>query len=644
MIKIVTISHWFLKLPRNIKRSITLVADFLAIILALWLAFSLRYSALYQPQNEQLWVFLLAPLIAIPIFIKFGLYRAIIRYLSMEAIWTVVQAIFLYMIIFAVIILLAGAELTGVVPRTVYGINLLILLVFIGGSRLIARWWFDQYKDVKFGTQSQYFRISPVLIYGAGDAGAQLAVALRMAGQMKPVAYIDDDNTLVGQQVGGVTVYAFTKLSHLIEKYHIAEVLLAIPSAPRSKRNNIIKRLEPYPVHVRTLPSLNDLAKGKVKVTDVQEVDIADLLGREQVQPISELLSSNITNKVVMVTGAGGSIGSELCRQIVKMKPSALILYELSEFNLYKIEQELKQAINPLISIYALLGSTLNQDRVSGIYNRFRVETVYHAAAYKHVPLVEHNISEGIENNILGTMSCAKAAIASNVETFVLVSTDKAVRPTNTMGVTKRFSELILQALAADKEYCQKTRFTMVRFGNVLGSSGSVVPLFRQQIANGGPVTVTDPKIIRYFMTISEAAELVIQAGAMGQGGDVFVLDMGEPVRIIDMAKRMIHLSGYLEKDDEQPEGDIEIVYTGLRPGEKLYEELLISDKVTETEHQKIMRAEELVIPWTELSVILNDILSANNAGDYKLVRKIMIDKIEGFEPQCGIEDWLHEG
>ena len=551
MIKTVTISHWFLKLPRNIKRSITLVADFLAIILALWLAFSLRYSALYQPQNEQLWVFLLAPLIAIPIFIKFGLYRAIIRYLSMEAIWTVVQAIFLYMIIFAVIILLAGAELTGVVPRTVYGINLLILLVFIGGSRLIARWWFDRYKDVKFGTQSQYFRISPVLIYGAGDAGAQLSVALSMAGQMKPVAYIDDDNTLVGQQVGGVTVYAFTKLSHLIEKYHIAEVLLAIPSASRSKRNNIIKRLEPYPVHVRTLPSLNDLAKGKVKVTDVQEVDIADLLGREQVQPISELLSSNITNKVVMVTGAGGSIGSELCRQIVKMKPSALILYELSEFNLYKIEQELKQAINPLISIYALLGSTLNQDRVSGIYNRFGVETVYHAAAYKHVPLVEHNISEGIENNILGTMSCAKAAIASNVETFVLVSTDKAVRPTNTMGVTKRFSELILQALAADKEYCQKTRFTMVRFGNVLGSSGSVVPLFRQQIANGGPVTVTDPKIIRYFMTISEAAELVIQAGAMGQGGDVFVLDMGEPVRIIDMAKRMIHLSGYLEKDDE---------------------------------------------------------------------------------------------
>jgi FlaA1/EpsC-like NDP-sugar epimerase len=562
----------------------------------------------------------------------------------MKAIWTVVQAIFLYTIIFAVIILLAGAELTGVVPRTVYGINLLILLVFIGGSRLIACWWFARYSDVKSGTQSQYFRSSPVLIYGAGDAGAQLAVALRMGRQMKPVAYIDDDNTLVGQQVGGVTVYAFTKLSHLIEKYHITEVLLAMPSASRSKRNNVIQRLEPYPVHIRTLPSLNDLAKGKVKVTDVQEVDIADLLGREQVQPISELLSSNITNKVVMVTGAGGSIGSELCRQIVKMKPSALILYELSEFNLYKIEQELNQAISPLISVYALLGSTLNQDRVSGIYNRFGVETVYHAAAYKHVPLVEHNISEGIENNMLGTMSCAKAAIASNVETFVLVSTDKAVRPTNTMGATKRFSELILQALAADKEYCQKTRFTMVRFGNVLDSSGSVVPLFRQQIANGGPVTVTDPKIIRYFMTISEAAELVIQAGAMGQGGDVFVLDMGEPVRIVDMAKRMIHLSGFLEKDDEQSEGDIEIVYTGLRPGEKLYEELLIGDKVTETEHQKIMRAEELVIPWTELSVILDDILSANNAGDYKLVRKIMIDKIGGFEPQCEIEDWLHEG
>jgi FlaA1/EpsC-like NDP-sugar epimerase len=641
MIDLSAISHWFLTRPRKSKRIITLLVDFIAVITSLWLAFSLRYSALYQPSMEQLWVFLLAPIIAIPIFIKFGLYRAIIRYLGMRAIWTVVQAISLYIIVFAVIILLAGADLTGVVPRTVYGINLLILLVFVGGSRLVARWWFSQYNDANSGVSSQNFRASPVLIYGAGDAGAQLAVALRMAGQLRPVGYIDDEMSLIGQQVGGLTIYPFAKLAHLIEKYHVVEVLLAIPSVSRSRRNIIIQRLEPFPIHVRTLPSLNDLANGTVRVTDVQEVDIADLLGRDQVQPIDSLLSANITQKVVMVTGAGGSIGSELCRQIIKLQPTALVLLELNEFNLYRIEQELKSLATQAVSIYAILGSVVNQQRMEAVCRRFKINTIYHAAAYKHVPMVEHNTGEGIQNNVFGTLNCAKAAIATDVETFVLISTDKAVRPTNTMGATKRLAELLLQALAQDDRLKGKTRFTMVRFGNVLGSSGSVVPLFRQQIASGGPITVTDPRIIRYFMTIPEAAELVIQAGAMGEGGDVFVLDMGEPVRILDMAKRMIHLSGHHEKDADNPDGDIEITYTGLRPGEKLYEELLIGDKVSDTEHQKILRAQELVIAWPDLEVVLGRLTHAIEQDDCHAIRSILMETIDGFEPQCAVEDWL---
>jgi UDP-N-acetylglucosamine 4,6-dehydratase len=635
------ISQWFLHRPRTVKRAITLAVDFIAVILALWLSFSLRYSTLYSPGIEQLWIFLLAPVVAIPVFIKFGLYRAIVRYLGMRAIWTVVKAASLYTLIYAVIILFSGAELTGVVPRTVYGINILILLVFVGGSRLVARWWFSQVNIGLEGQVSSGHYAAPVLIYGAGESGAQLAAALRMARQLRPVAFIDDDSSLARQQINGLNVYPFHKLSYLIEKYEVAELLLAMPSVTRSRRNDIIRLLEPFPLHVRTLPSLSDIAKGKVRVTDVQEVDIADLLGREQVQPIGRLLQANITGKVVMVTGAGGSIGSELCRQIIKLKPTTLILFELNEFGLYGIEQELNRIADESIAIYALLGSVQNQQRVEAVCQKFSVNTIYHAAAYKHVPLVEHNTSEGIQNNVFGTLSCAKAAIASNVDTFVLISTDKAVRPTNTMGASKRFAELILQALAADTKQKGNTRFTMVRFGNVLGSSGSVVPLFRQQIANGGPITVTDSRIIRYFMTIPEAAELVIQAGAMGEGGDVFVLDMGEPVRILDMAKRMIHLSGHHEKDTDNPEGDIEIIYTGLRPGEKLYEELLIGDKVSETEHQKIMRAQERIISWPELQIVLTKLTQANEQNDYQEVRQVLTETIDGFEPQCDVEDWL---
>jgi FlaA1/EpsC-like NDP-sugar epimerase len=623
--------------PRSIKRTITVTVDFVAVVLSLWLAFSLRFSEIYIPPQSQWWIFLLAPALAIPIFIKFGLYRAIIRYLGMQALWTVVQATLLYTILFAVMVLISNVH--GV-PRTVYGIQALLLLMLAGGTRLIARWWINNIQNGFSHLAKSKRTVPPVIIYGAGASGIQLAAALKQSHQYHPVAFIDDAVEFHKQQINGLTVYSFTQLSHVIEKYVVADLLLAIPSASRSQRSTIIRLLEPYPIHVRTLPSLMDLADGKVKISDIHEVDIADLLGREQVEPMQDLLRANIADKAVMVTGAGGSIGSELCRQIIKLKPTALVLYELNEFGVYAIEKELLE-LNLNLPIVAVLGSVLNQARVEAICQQFSIHTIYHAAAYKHVPMVEKNATEGIRNNVFGTLACAKAAIASNVETFVLISTDKAVRPTNTMGASKRLAELVLQALAQDKIKTPCTRFTMVRFGNVLGSSGSVVPLFREQIANGGPITVTDKRIIRFFMTIPEAAELVIQAGAMGKGGDVFVLDMGEPTKIVDLAKRMIHLSGFIEKDCGHPEGDIEIVFTGLRPGEKLYEELLIGDNVSDTQHQKIMRAQEKVIPWLQLEEILSRLELLNDANECEQVRTLLLDYVDGFRPQCDNQDWL---
>ena len=625
--------------PRSIKRTITVTVDTVAIVFSLWLAFSLRFSEIYIPPQPQWWIFLAAPAIAIPIFIKFGLYRAIIRYLGMQALWTVVQATLLYTIIFAVIVLLSNVQ--GV-PRTVYGIQALLLLMIAGGTRLLARWWINNVQNGFSNLARSRRPVPPVIIYGAGASGIQLAAALKQSYQYHPVAFIDDAVEFHKQQINGLTVYPFTQLSHIIDKYAVADLLLAIPSVSRSRRSEIIRLLEPYPIHVRTLPSLIDLADGKIKVSDIQEVDIADLLGREQVEPMQDLLRANITDKTVMVTGAGGSIGSELCRQIIKLQPTSLVLYELNEFGLYAIEKELLELGLQLdIPIIAVLGSVLNQSRVEAICRQFNVNTIYHAAAYKHVPMVEKNATEGIRNNVFGTLACAKAAIATKVETFVLISTDKAVRPTNIMGASKRFAELVLQALAEDKINNPCTRFTMVRFGNVLGSSGSVVPLFRDQIANGGPITVTDNRIIRYFMTIPEAAELVIQAGAMGQGGDVFVLDMGEPIKIVDLAKRMIHLSGYIESDRENSEGDIEIIFTGLRPGEKLYEELLIGDNVSDTKHQKIMRAQESIIPWSQLNKILSQLEELNDANECEKVRTLLLEHVDGFKPQCDIQDWL---
>ena len=636
-----SLGQWFLARSRNTKRVISINVDLIAIIFSLWLAFSLRLGEFYQPPLSQLWIFFLAPVIAIPVFIRFGLYRAIIRYIGMDALWTIGKAVVLFTLIFAVVVLSAD-EIAGRVPRTVYGINAVIIMLFVGGSRMMARWLFNQSNQQHWSTLSSTRYVPPVLIYGAGRAGAQLAALLKMSNQMRPVAFIDDNATLHQQHINGLTVYSFEQLIGLIEKFHVRDVLLAMPSVSRRRRSEILLELESYPVHVRTLPDLMEIAEGRIEVSDIQEVDIGDLLGREPVAPNQELLHKNISGKVVMVTGAGGSIGSELCRHIIQLQPATLVLFEISEFSLYQLEKELEK-LSYECQLISVLGSVLNQQRVEAVCRHFRVETIYHAAAYKHVPIVEKNTNEGIRNNVFGTLYCAQAAIATGVETFVLISTDKAVRPTNTMGASKRLAELVLQALAQSADLHDKTRFTMVRFGNVLGSSGSVVPLFREQIASGGPVTVTDPEIIRYFMTIPEAAELVIQAGAMGQGGDVFVLDMGQPVKILELARRMIHLSGFSVRDKQQPEGDVEIQFTGLRPGEKLYEELLIGDNVTGTEHEKIMRAEEQIIAWPELKPVLQKLAACNDSDDSVEARQILLATVDGFQPQCELNDWLIE-
>lgn len=624
--------NWLLGLERNQKRLMILMMDLVLVPALLWLSFSIRLDQIYIPPSQQYWIFLLAPLIAAPIFIKAGLYRAIMRYIGFKALWTVVNAVLLYAVVWAVIVLLLKVE--GV-PRSVYVLNALLSVFFIGSIRMIARWIFSN----QFSTESaQNSKRKNVIIYGAGSAGMQLASALCMGRELKPVAFIDDKSQLQTMQINGLKIYGLASLGHMISKYKAEEVLLAIPSASRLQRKKVISLLEPYPVHVRTLPGVSELAQGKILEEDIREIDIGDLLGREPVVPDQNLLRANIKNKSVMVTGAGGSIGSELCRQIIKNTPKKLVLFEMNEFQLYAIERELIQ-LNLDIEIIPILGSVVDEKRVTDVCSAFRIQTIYHAAAYKHVPMVEKNPGEAIRNNIFGTFNCAKAAINENVETFVLISTDKAVRPTNTMGATKRFAELILQAFSENVDFRKNTRFTMVRFGNVLGSSGSVVPLFREQISKGGPVTVTDAKIIRYFMTIPEAAELVIQAGAMGNGGDVFVLDMGEPVHILDLAKRMIRLSGYDVLDDEEPEGDIEITITGLRPGEKLYEELLIGDNVSTTQHSKIMSAKEEVISFETLIKLIEELKLSVSIGDFVESRKTLQKAVSGFHPQCDVVD-----
>ena len=615
---------------RLVKQFFIAVVDSLTLVLILLAAFSIRLGYWFFPESDLLWVFFGTPIIAMPIFIKFGLYRTVIRYLGFDALWEVFKAVSLYALIWGLVGFMAAID--GL-PRSVILINWVLSLLFISGIRLLAYWYFsDQFRKSNTGSKN-------VIIYGAGSAGRQLAVALDGLSEYYPVAYIDNNINIINRKIRGIQVHSPEDIQALLKKFKVSEILIAIPSISRQQRQKIISSLDQYPVSIKVLPEVSSLASGKVRVQDLHKVDIKDLLGRDKVKPNEELLCANIKNKVVMVTGAGGSIGSELCRKIVSLGAKKLILFDQGEFSLYTIEQELsKVEVNTIV--VPILGSVINKNRLKNICHYFDVQTIYHAAAYKHVPMVESNSTEGVVNNIFGTLTVAEVAMDCGVETFVLISTDKAVRPTNTMGATKRVAELILQAFSADSN---STLFAMVRFGNVLDSSGSVVPLFDKQIKAGGPVTVTDIEITRYFMTIPEAVELVVQAGAMTTGGDVFVLDMGELVKIDDLARKMIHLSGLEVKDEAHPDGDIEINYTGLRPGEKLYEELLIDNNVTQTKHPLIMRAEENSLPWDELKEIIDSLRLAVDGCDHKEIRRLMIKANPEFSPQCEIVDLLFE-
>jgi FlaA1/EpsC-like NDP-sugar epimerase len=624
-----------MKLPRKSKRLVMLWSDILLLPLALWSAIALRLGDFLPNIPGMHWLLLLAPAVAIPVFISIGLYRAVIRYMEDEVVSTVLKGVTL-----AVLLLLAMDVMLGIqgVPRSSFIIYWGFALLYIGGSRMLARAYF---RDLENKNQLKWRQ--RVAIYGAGETGVKLATALRAGHHFEVVAFFDDNADLIGSDIGGVVVYAPTAFAEVLANEEFSSVLLSIPSASRKRRQEIISQLEGYSVSIKTIPSTLDLVTGAATVDEIREVEIADLLGRHLVQPFPHLLAQCIHGKSVMVTGAGGSIGSELCRQILLQEPKCLVLYERSEFALYQIENELralKAQYQSLVEIVPILGSVGHLHHVDRVMRIYQVKTVYHAAAYKHVPLVEHNLIEGVFNNIFGTWNAARAARNTGAETFVLISTDKAVRPTNVMGASKRFAELILQAFAREGG---STRFCMVRFGNVLDSSGSVVPVFRKQIQKGGPVTVTHPEITRYFMTIPEAAGLVLQAGSMGRGGDVFVLDMGSPVKIVDLAYRMIRLSGLEVIDETHPDGDIEIEYGGLRPGEKLYEELLIGENVSGTEHPLIMRAEEQELPWPTLQHMLTKLDTACQRFDCVAVRSILMEAVDGYTPQSDICDYVWE-
>jgi FlaA1/EpsC-like NDP-sugar epimerase len=622
-----------LGLPRMAKRIVAILVDMSLCVLTVWLAYYMRLGEFVSLSGNALIATAVSIVISLFVFTVFGLYRAIFRYSDWPALITVARAVAIYGLLYSAIFTAVGLN---EVPRTVGIIQPILLLLFVSASRILARMWLgERYQNIlKKSSRPK------VLIYGAGRTGRQLAAAMANSHEMQVVGFLDDDDKLYGNILNGQPIYNPRDLVSITSTFSVSAVLLAMPSIGRKRRNEILGQIRNAQVSVRTLPSFNDLAQGIVKISDLQELDIDDLLGREPVAPSYSLLEKNIANKVVLVTGAGGSIGSELCRQILTIKPLTLLLIEQNEFALYKIHQELEEkSSDKSINIIPILASVQNQDRIREIMFTWKPHTVYHAAAYKHVPLVEHNPAEGIKNNVFGTLKTATAAIENGVSNFVLISTDKAVRPTNIMGASKRLSEMVLQALASNNA---ATNFVMVRFGNVLGSSGSVVPKFRQQIKDGGPITLTHPEITRYFMTIPEAAQLVIQAGAMASGGDVYVLDMGQPVKIIDLARRMVELSGLTILDESNPNGDIAIEITGLRPGEKLYEELLIGNNPTPTLHPRIMKAHETFIELAELEsklISLEKELDLNNADK---VRDLLQQIVSDYSPSGDVVDWVY--
>ena len=607
------------ELPRNIKQSMLLGVDMAFVCAAMWLAVAFRFGhtdfVLGPIELACAAITLAATSI---IFLRQGLYRAVIRYMGQQAIWAIITAVSYSTLVLGASVFFTQAD----VPRSMPFIYWVLAMLGVGGSRLIVR----AYYQTKLRSLTKN-----VIIYGAGESGRQLLTALHHGDQYRVVAFVDDDVRLQRAVINGLRVAAPDAMEELIKEHNITQVLLAIPSASAERRREIINSLVGLPVHVRTVPKIHELVAGRAAVTQIQDIDLDDLLGREPVPPHPELIDRCITGKVVMVTGAGGSIGAELCRQILMAGPKELILLDNSEYALYQAERslrELQARLGSHIEMVVLLGSVQDQRRLETIFNTFGVQSVYHAAAYKHVPMVEYNVAEGVYNNVFGTWYAAEAARRTGVETFVLVSTDKAVRPTNIMGASKRFAELILQGVAQNDYH---TRFCMVRFGNVLGSSGSVVPLFREQIEKGGPVTVTHPEVSRYFMSIQEAAQLVLQASAMGTGGDVFVLDMGEPVRIVDLAKRMIRLSGY-EMDHDTPVGEhIDIEFIGLRPGEKLHEELLLGTAVTGTGHPMIMRAEEECLSYTQMRLALKELQQYCDNMDCVGITSVLSEAVDGF-------------
>lgn len=618
-----------------------MLLDFLIFPILLWACYALRLFELSVETVPNLylgeiWVSLLA---VASLFIC-SVYHFVIRTFNETFIFRLVIATFLTIIGLFLLAKLSNAFIPTSIPLMFGFMMFTWVLLSRGFIRLIIR------NILSSNTNS-----TRVAVYGAGAAGQQVAQVLLRSDEYLPLFFIDDDKNLINRRVGGLKIYCAEAALDALNRYEIDEILIALPSVSRVRKNEIVKFLSQSRRRIMELPGLTELVDGSISIADIKEVNIVDLLGRDPVEPIPELFSKNIKDKIVMVTGAGGSIGSELCRQIVRNRPKFLLLFEISEYALYAIEQDLKEIMRKEaisgITVVPLLGSVQNTQRLIEIMTAYKVETLYHAAAYKHVPMVEFNVIEGVQNNIFGTYNTAKAAMEAKVESFVLISTDKAVRPTNVMGTTKRIAELCLQALALSKdELHSNTLFSMVRFGNVLGSSGSVIQVFRKQIEQGGPVTVTDKRIIRYFMTIPEAAQLVIQAGAMAKGGDVFILDMGEPVKIIDLAKNLIKLSGLTVRDEENPDGDIEIRFTGLRPGEKLYEELLIGENNVEpTYHERIMTAKEAYLSLEELNQLVAQLEEACNNNDSKAIRQLLLNAPAGYQPVSELADfvWLQQ-
>lgn len=621
----------FFEIPRVYKRAISVIVDTVFITVALLSAFMIRDKIESWLSLELYYSAGVTVICTIVVWSRLGLYRAVIRFIDTKALST----IFVGSLISGILLVIASYFLKAPMPRSVPFIYASVLLIFVGGSRLVVRGWINA-KNGK--------RKTPVVIYGAGASGRQLGLSLQHGAEYDPVAFIDDNIELQNTLVSSIRVHSSDSLPSIIEKHQAKKLLLALPSAGAKRRKTLLNQLEKLPVEVLTIPGSADLVSGKLQVDTLRKVDIVDLLGRDPVEPINHLFRRCIENKNVMVTGAGGSIGSELCRQIINQQPVSLILFEASELALYSIEKELNELLGKAdlsVKVIPILGTVIDRSLIESVIKQFSINTIYHAAAYKHVPIVEHNVVSGLRNNVWGTMTCAEAALACGVENFVLISTDKAVRPTNVMGASKRLTELVLQALAETKEGKPATNFSMVRFGNVLGSSGSVVPLFKKLISEGGPVTITHPDITRFFMTIPEAAQLVIQAGAMGLGGEVYVLDMGKSVKINDLAKKMIHLSGLTVKNESNPGGDIEITYTGLRPGEKLFEELLIGENVEGTEHKRIMKAREISMDWDDLQALLAKLKDAMIEADIAQVRELLLSAPLGFYPSSDIADCL---